>query len=442
MRGTVVNTPGYYYAISYWLSALVMILVHGCGKKDVWKYVYGVLSFISIFTVMFFTDGIKQMFFMPLMVCVFLLMLLYIRMAGELPWRETGFFCAKAFINAEFAASLCWQIHYFYTGDFSGQEKGKPELMLWRVLHMVVIYAVLYILIYLIERYLKKDIEELQITRRELLVVYFVLIMVYCISNVSYVDVKSIFSAGTAMDVFIIRTLADLSGMAVLYAYHIQVKEIQMRFEKDTLRNIMDMQYKNYKLSKESIDIVNQKYHDLKHQINLLKSGADSEKAGEYLEQMEREIKIYETQNKTGNKVLDTILTSKSMHCQRHGIELKFMGEGQLLNFMEDMDISALFGNMLDNAIESVVKIKDRQKRLISLHVIQDKQFIRIRTENYCEENVQFQDGIPITTKKDKRFHGYGMKSMKKIVEKYGGSVMAGKANNWFELKILIPMKH
>ena len=442
MRGTVVNTPGYYYAISYWLSALVMILVHGCGKKDVWKYVHGVLSFISIFTVMFFTDGIKQMFFMPLMVCVFLLMLLYIRMAGELPWREAGFFCAKAFINAEFAASLCWQIHYFYTGDFSGQEVGTPEQMLWRVLHMIVIYAVLYILIYLLERYLKKDIEELQITCKELLVVYFVMIMVYCISNVSYVDVKSIFSAGTAMDVFIIRTLADLSGMAVLYAYHIQVKEIQMRFEKDTLRNIMDMQYKNYKLSKESIDIVNQKYHDLKHQINLLKSGADSEKAGEYLEQMEREIKIYETQNKTGNKVLDTILTSKSMHCQRHGIELKFMGEGQLLNFMEDMDISALFGNMLDNAIESVVKIKDRQKRLISLHVIQDKQFIRIRTENYCEENVQFQDGIPITTKKDKRFHGYGMKSMKKIVEKYGGSVMAGKANNWFELKILIPMKH
>mgnify|MGYP004666079995 FL=1 len=442
MRGTVVNTPGYYYAISYWLSALVMILVHGRGKRDLWKYLYGVLSFIIIFTIIFFTDGIKQMFFMPFMICVFLLLLLYIRMAGELPWRETGFFCAKAFINAEFAASLCWQIHYFYTGDFSGQEMGTPKQMLWRVLHMVVIYAVLYILIYLLERYLKKDIEELQITRRELLVVYFVMAAVYCISNVSYVDVKSIFSAGTAMDVFIIRTLADLSGMAVLYAYHIQVKEIQMRFEKDTLRNIMDMQYKNYKLSKESIDIVNQKYHDLKHQINLLKSGADSEKAGEYLEQMEREIKIYETQNKTGNKVLDTILTSKSMHCQRHGIELKFMGEGQLLNFMEDMDISALFGNMLDNAIESVVKIKDRQKRLISLHVIQDKQFIRIRTENYCEENVQFQDGIPITTKKDKRFHGYGMKSMKKIVEKYGGSVMAGKADNWFELKILIPMKH
>lgn len=441
MSGTVVNTPGYYYAISYWLSASVMIFVHGCGKINLWKYLYSVLSFISIFTVMFFTDGIKQIFFMPLMICVFGLMLLYMRMAGELPWRETGFYCAKAFINAEFAASLCWQIHYFYTGDFSGLMKGTSEQTAWRLLHMVVIYAVMYILVYLIERYLKKDIEELQITRRELLVVYFVVIVVYCISNVSYVDVKSIFSGGTAMDVFIIRTLADLSGMAVLYAYHIQVKEIQMRFEKDTLQNITNMQYQNYKLSKESIDIVNQKYHDLKHQINLLKTGADTEKAGEYLEQMEREIKIYETQNKTGNKVLDTILTSKSMHCQRHGIELKFMGEGQLLNFMEDMDISALFGNMLDNAIESVVKIKNRQKRLISIHVIQERQFIRIRTENYCEEDVQFQDGLPVTTKKDKRFHGYGTKSIKKIVEKYGGSVMAGKTDNWFELKILIPMK-
>ena len=444
MSGTVVNTPGYYYAISYFLSALVIVVVDGRWKeRNALWYLYNVLGFVSIFCAMFFTDGIKQIFFIPLMLCVFGLMFFYIKIAGELSWRETGFFCAKAFISAEFAASLCWQIIYFYTGDFSiyAAEKGETVQIIWRAVHMFVIYAVLYSLIYMIERYLKRDIEELQISRREMFVACIVTVIVYSISNLSYVDANSLFSGGTAMDVFIICTLADLSGMAVLYAYHIQVKEIQLRFEKDTLRSIMNMQYSNYKLSKESIDIVNQKYHDLKHQINLLKSGADSEKSGEYLEQMEREIKIYETQNKTGNKVLDTILTSKSMHCQRHGIELKFMGEGQLLNFMEDMDISALFGNMLDNAIESVVKIKEREKRLIALHVIQDKQFIRIRTENYCEENVQFQDGLPITTKKDKRFHGYGMKSMKKIVEKYGGSVVADKKDNWFELKILIPMR-
>ena len=88
-------------------------------------------------------------------------------------------------------------------------------------------------------------------------------------SNLSYLDQNGLFSGRFAMDIFIIRTLVDLSGMAVLYAYHIQVKEMQLRLEKDALRNIMEMQYKNYQLSRESIDVVNQKYHDLKHQINL-----------------------------------------------------------------------------------------------------------------------------------------------------------------------------
>ena len=157
-----------------------------------------------------------------------------------------------------------------------------------------------------------------------------------------------------------------------------------MKFEVNTLQNILEMQYKNYQLSQENIELINQKYHDLKHQLNLLKSGADSEKAGEYLEQMEREIKIYETQNKTGNKVLDTILTSKSMHCQRHGIELKFMGEGQLLNFMEDMDISALFGNMLDNASEAVCKSRNPNRYVHFNVCISENNTFVIHMRNTC----------------------------------------------------------
>ena len=432
----VLNTPGYYYAIAYALSVFVIACTN---ERKLGRWKLAAVSCVQFALLLFFmteTDGVRQELFIPSMMVIVGLLLGYIYICNDFSFREAGFYCVKAFINGEFAASMCWQIYYYlrYVRRMHGEH--------WRWVELVLVYAVIFAILTLIELNLKKDLEELHITRRELLVVIIIAASVFAMSNLSYLDQNGLFSGSFVMDIFIIRTLVDLSGIAVLYAYHIQVKEVQIRFEKDALHNIMEMQYKNYQLSKENIDMVNQKYHDLKHQINLLKSGADSEKAGEYLEQMEREIKIYETQNKTGNKVLDTILTSKSMHCQRHGIELKFMGEGQLLNFMEDMDISALFGNMLDNAIESVVKIKDRQKRLISLHVIQDKQFIRIRTENYCEENVQFQDGIPITTKKDKRFHGYGMKSMKKIVEKYGGSVMAGKANNWFELKILIPMKH
>ena len=429
------DIPRLYTALAEWMACLIFILpfkkrfspaVTGC-------LVAGAFGIQSVFLIS--TGGVRLIFWIPCMIFAVFLMVAFVFCCCEIRLTDAAYFGMIAFVAAEFMASAGWQI-LCYTGKeawMSWWQQGMAILLIYGVI-AVILYKILHI-------HMPKD-GQMEITRREYFSGLLISIAVFAVSNMSYVNVNTPFTGRYSFEIGNIRTIVDVAGIAILYAHLIQCCELRVRKELEAVQNVLQNQYAQYKQSKESIELINYKYHDLKHQINLLKSGADSEKAGEYLEQMEREIKIYETQNKTGNKVLDTILTSKSMHCQRHGIELKFMGEGQLLNFMEDMDISALFGNMLDNAIESVVKIKDRQKRLISLHVIQDKQFIRIRTENYCEENVQFQDGIPITTKKDKRFHGYGMKSMKKIVEKYGGSVMAGKANNWFELKILIPMKH
>ena len=121
--------------------------------------------------------------------------------------------------------------------------------------------------------------------------------------------------------------------------------------------------------------------------------------------------------------MLDAVLTSKSLYCQNNGIGLTCVADGSALNFMEDMDISALFGNILDNAIESVQKLNEQEKRLIHLSVAKQKQFLRIRCENYCEEQLKFENGMPVTTKKDRRFHGFGMKSIKSTAAKYGGSV-------------------
>ena len=106
------------------------------------------------------------------------------------------------------------------------------------------------------------------------------------------------------------------------------------------------------------------------------------------------------------------------------------MADGSGANFMEDMDISALFGNILDNAIESG-KVEGTGKRLIHLSVAKQKHFLRIRCENYCEESLQFENGIPVTTKKDRRFHGFGMKSIKSTAAKYGGSVTTDLKKNW-----------
>lgn len=429
----VLNTPGYYYAIAYALSVFVIACTN---ERKLGRWKLAAVSCVQFALLLFFmteTDGVRQELFIPSMMVIVGLLLGYIYICNDFSFREAGFYCVKAFINGEFAASMCWQIYYYlrYVRGMHGEH--------WRWVELVLVYAVIFAILTLIELNLKKDLEELHITRRELLVVIIIAASVFAMSNLSYLDQNGLFSGSFVMDIFIIRTLVDLSGIAVLYAYHIQVKEVQIRFEKDALHNIMEMQYKNYQLSKENIDMVNQKYHDLKHQINILKTQSYTGKSTSYLEKMEREIRVYETQNKTGNQILDAVLTNKAMICQNKEIELKFIVDGEALSFMDDMDVSALFGNMLDNAIESAEKQQEKQKRLIWLYVTREKQFVRIRTENYCDEKIQFKNGMPVTTKKDRRLHGYGMKSIKSTVEKYHGSVVAAQENNWFELKILLP---
>ena len=429
----VLNTPGYYYAIAYALSVFVITCTN---ERKIGRWKLAVVSCAQFALLLFFmtvTDGVRQELFVPSMLLIVLLLLGYIYICNDFSLREAGFYFVKAFINGEFAASLCWQIYYYlrYVRGIQG------ELLKW--VELILVYAVIFTILALMELNLKKDLEELHITRRELLVVIIIAASVFAMSNLSYLDQNGLFSGTFVMDIFIIRTLVDLSGIAVLYADHVQGNVIQIRCEKDTLHNIMEMQFKNYQLSKENIDMVNQKYHDLKHQINLLKTQAYVGKSTSYLEKMEREIRVYETQNKTGNQILDAVLTNKAMICQNKEIELKFIVDGGALSFMEDMDVSALFGNMLDNAIESAEKQQEKQKRLIWLYVTKEKQFVRIRTENYCDEKIRFKNGMPVTTKKDRRLHGYGMKSIKSTVEKYHGSVVAAQENNWFELKILLP---
>ncbi len=199
------------------------------------------------------------------------------------------------------------------------------------------------------------------------------------------------------------------------------------------------MQYSQYQISEESIALVNQKYHDLKHQLIALKSNLGSAENEEYLDQMLDDIKKFETRYSTGNRVLDTMLTQEAMKCQARNIELTCVADGSVLDFLNPMDISALFGNALDNAIEGAEKIPEKSERLIHLTVDKQKSFVRINVENRYIGKIKFRHNLPLTNKSDTNIHGYGVKSMKKIAEKYDGSIRAEAENGWFNLSILIP---
>lgn len=361
------------------------------------------------------------------------MMLVYFYFCCELTWINAGYYCVRSFILAEFAASLEWQLYYYTV-------QSTNIISIWlKVIVLVLVYALVFITIYFLERkhmYLQQE----RTTTKELIFVIAVGGTVFFVSNLSYLYANTPFSSQITREIFNIRTLVDLSGLAILYAYHILRREMQAKYDLDAMRNILQNQYTIYRKSGESIDIINRKYHDLKHQIAALRAEEDSDKRLAFLDEMESDIKMYEVQNKTGNSVVDTILTGKSITCQKHKIELTCVVDGKLLNFMHVMDICTILGNALDNAIECEIQIEEYEKRLIHVEVVSKKNFIVLRFENYFEGNLEFENNLPATTKANKEYHGYGIKSIQYTAKKYNGWATINKKGNWFEMNVVIPL--
>lgn len=108
---------------------------------------------------------------------------------------------------------------------------------------------------------------------------------------------------------------------------------------------------------------------------------------------------------------------------------------GKYIEFMNPMDISALFGNMLDNAIEGVSKVEEKDKRWIHVSIRRKMDFLVICVSNSYQGDISFSHGMPVTQKEDKRYHGYGTKSIRNIVSQYGGTVVFRAEKGWFEVK-------
>lgn len=275
---------------------------------------------------------------------------------------------------------------------------------------------------------------------RELIPPLIIGLAAFTMSNLSFVYSDTPFTSSVIGDIHTIRTLMDLAGLALLYVYHYMRCELYARREVDALQSILENQYAQYRQSRESIDLINQKYHDLKHQIAVLRAEQDPARRSAFLDRMEEEIKLYEAQNKTGHPVLDTVLTGKSLYCARHGIRLTCVADGTLLRFMDVMDLCSLFGNLLDNAIECELGIPDREKRMVHLEVYARKGLLVVACENYCERAPVFQDGLPQSTKGDGAYHGYGTKSVRRTAEKYGGGVTMTVQESWFQASVVIPL--
>lgn len=192
-------------------------------------------------------------------------------------------------------------------------------------------------------------------------------------------------------------------------------------------------------MARENIDMINRKCHDLKHQVAALKHIHDPAQRSEVIDSLQESVMIYDAILKTGNEILDTVLTEKSLLCSQNGIKLTCIAEGSLLSFMDAVDLYTLFGNALDNAIEAVLPLAE-EERMIDLQVRQKAGLILIHISNRFAGSLEVGEDLPKTSKEDNGYHGFGLKSIRAVAEKYGGLLNLNTEDSLFTLRITIPI--
>lgn len=436
MGNAIPDIPRIYTAIAEWAACLIFVSVL-CPRYNRKKTIaISTVVLVAQIVFMHVTGNVSLWFWVPCMSIAYFNMTLFIYGTCKTSYWECCYYGFFGFVIAECVASMEWQLfNYLF-------ENGQNEPWWLQSVCIVVIYgSVVLVMRNLMYGHVPVD-GYLDINRKDWITALFITVVVFSVSNISFITRDIPFSGDYSKEIANIRTLVDIAGVAMLYAHFVLCCENKVRMELESVQNVLQNQYLQYQQSRESIELINYKYHDLKHQIEILRKEQDPEKRNAFLNQMENEIKQYELQNKTGNNVLDTVLTSKSLYCDNHGITLTSVVDGKLLDFMDTMDICSIFGNALDNAIESVIKLEDKEKRLIHVTVSQQKSFLMIRVENYFEGGLEYAKGQLESTKKEKAFHGYGIKSIRYTVNKYDGAVDIDTKDNWFNLKILIPLEN
>ena len=208
--------------------------------------------------------------------------------------------------------------------------------------------------------------------------------------------------------------------------------------EQVLLERLLQQEQAQHRMSKASIDVINRKCHDLRHQIAALRHMSDEEK-NRSIAELEEAVLLYDRFPKTGNGDVDLILAEKSMIAERQHIVIRSVVDGRQLAMLQTEDLYSLLGNALDNAIESAGNERNEARRVITLYVSRQKDMLLIHMENPCETEPRFVNGLPVTTKADTDNHGFGVRSMSYLCEKYHGVMTNSWSDGIYHLDILLP---
>ena len=281
----------------------------------------------------------------------------------------------------------------------------------------------------------------------------------------NFVDIYSYLNLenGNSLILTLATTLLSVY-FVVQFLYTKNVSYLREQEQRDKMQIAqLQQQYAYYQNKLKDEERIRSIYHDMKNHLLVLEGSQGTDATRQMAQQLRSQIADYEDYVHTGNAFLDIIIKDKAEKAREKEIDFSAFIDFGDVDFIEPLDISTLFGNGIDNAVEACEKLP-REERMITVKAGKVRDFVSIVIENNCanagncqkiengdhqsEENRNrpWEDGkgkgksVRYTTKADKFLHGFGISNMRKATEKYNGSCTTRQENGKFTLKIFLPV--
>lgn len=209
----------------------------------------------------------------------------------------------------------------------------------------------------------------------------------------------------------------------------------------ESANEIIRIDKENYQILERNEMELRDLRHDMRKHMQIIRhlkkennSNID-DKLEEYIEDLQNTVNKITSVSYTGNEVLDSILNIKGKKAKLQNIKYFVKSNIETKLLINDMDITTLLCNALDNAIEGTMKTDDPT---IVIYIESNDKNVEFLIENTAD-NVIFVNGEIETTKKDKKNHGRGLNNIKTCVKKYDGTVRISYSDEIFTIDIKIP---
>ena len=227
------------------------------------------------------------------------------------------------------------------------------------------------------------------------------------------------------------------ANLYLFYALKVEDEKNSMEFQIAMMKQQESMQFEHYERQREkygkSIEILHDVSKHIRSIEELYRAGV-TDKAMEYTRQIGGILKPLVPEEYSDNPMLNILLADRKQAAESMGIRFVVKVESTGLGFIEPVDVTTLFGNLLENAMQAALKCSG--ERYIKVHIKNYNEMLSIRIENSVEQEVRIKNGRPVST--GGRGTGIGCLNVQRCVEKYGGSVLYKNGNGKFYSDVIL----